>query len=501
MKKYIKNNKIKSINERTLVAPRSLANQSGAALVTALLLMLVMVTMVPVAMQLTSGEFDRTADFEGSREALAIAEAGLEHAKVLVQYNATNDILDGPDDAHSTVAGGNWSGTGSETNDNGTFTGANEPFIASTTIVSATSAIDGGTYNYTQVSSLPGGTYLIRVWDNDDSALCPTALCSASDPDPLLDTDNEAWVDRDGLVLIESIGTTDDGTSATLVAQTKRKILPTYGIQASVTLLGPVAAVKLTSATFDVTGADGAGGDGYDITGNPDAECNGVNGIALETTDGTPTSVGNAAAWSACADTICTWFTVPGAAGATGTTGSTPDLIQGATGFTAADAEALYEDINPAVNGDYRNASDSDAVQVPDSGPYTLTGGVYGSITDPVTMYFDDTLNISGGTLEGYGILIVDGDLNLTGTLDWNGIVLIGTCTTCSAACTDCPGGLTGNGNADVAGATLIGNSTVAASTSDFTGNAAFQYSCQGIGIANEAFKDTFAMVSWSRVE
>lgn len=72
MKKYIKNNKIKSINERTLVAPRSLANQSGAALVTALLLMLVMVTMVPVAMQLTSGEFDRTADFEGSRKRLLL---------------------------------------------------------------------------------------------------------------------------------------------------------------------------------------------------------------------------------------------------------------------------------------------------------------------------------------------------------------------------------------------------------------------------------------------
>jgi hypothetical protein len=459
-----------------------------------------MITLIPAAIELTSGEFDRTRDFKDNREALAIAEAGLEHAKTLIQYNNINNILDGPDDAHSSIAGGNWSGTGSETNDNGTFTGANAPVIASTTAVTATSLIDSAPHNYTQVA-FNGGSYSIRVWDNDDSALCP-GFCSTNDPDPTLDTDNEAWVDRDGMVNVESIGTTANGATVTLHAQTKRRILPTYGIQASVTLLGPVAAVKLTSATFDVQGADGTGGDGYDINGNPDSECNGVSAIAIETTDGSPTSVGNAAAWDACSDTICTWFTVPGGNGATGTSGTTPDLVQGATGFTAADAAELYAELSPATNADYRNSDDSNAVNPPDTGPYNLTGGTYGSPTNPVTMYFDDTLSITGGTLTGYGILIVDGDLSMSGGLDWNGLVLIGVCTTCNVACgANCPGGLTGNGNADIAGAVLIGNSTVAASTSDFTGNATFNFSCEGIDIANGAFKDTFALVSWRKVE
>ncbi|MCZ6512576.1 MAG: pilus assembly PilX N-terminal domain-containing protein [Nitrospinae bacterium] len=463
------------MNLKRWMESRSLANESGVALIVALMLMLVIVTMVPAAMQLTSSEFDRTATFQQDREALAMAEAGLEHAKTMVQYNPISDILDGPDDSYTATA------------DNGTFTtGGSWPTIASSTAVTATSPIDGAVHNYTQVA-FNGGNYKIRIWDNDDSALCPAA-CTAGNTDPYLNTNYEAWVDRDGLVEIEAIGTTADETQVTLHARTKRRILPAYGIAASVTLLGPVAAVKLTSATFDVAGADGAGGSGYDINGNSDTECTGVSGIALETS-GSTTVATNAAQWAACTDTICKWFTVPGSAGATGTSGSTPDIIEGSTSFTAADAEALYDDLEPATKADYINTG---------SASYTLSGGTYGSITDPVTMYFDGELQVSGNVV-GYGILVVDGDLKLTGTLDWNGIILIGTCTTCT--CPTCPGGLTGNGGITTAGAVLIGNSTVAASTSDFTGTAELNYSCQGIAIANGAFSNTFASVTWRHVD
>ncbi|MCH7498723.1 MAG: hypothetical protein IH886_01725, partial [Nitrospinae bacterium] len=44
-------------------------------------------------------------------------------------------------------------------------------------------------------------------------------------------------------------------------------------------------------------------------------------------------------------------------------------------------------------------------------------------------------------------------------------------------------------------------NSTVDASTSQFTGTANLNYSCEGIQIANGAFSNTFAMVSWRKVE
>ncbi len=463
------------MNEKKGIECRSLANESGVALIVALMLMLVMLTMVPAALQLTSGEFDRTETFQENREALAIAEAGLEHAKVLVQYNTINDILDGPDDDHAT------------TGDNGTLTaGGTWPTIPSSTATTATSKIDSATHGYTQVA-FNGGTYKIRVFDNDDSALCPAA-CTAGHADPNLDTNYEAWVDRDGLVEIEAIGTTADGTQVTLHAKTKRRILPTYGITASVSLLGPFAAIKAQSAAFDVAGADGAGGNGYDINGNSDPECNGVSGVATEAT-GTPFPVTTQADWDSCTATICTWFSNPGANGMTGTSGTTPDIDYGGSVFTAQDAEDLYADLDPANKSDYINTG---------SGPYNLSGGTYGSITDPVTMYYDGALTINGNTV-GYGILIVDGDLNVIGNLDWNGLILIGTCTTCS--CPTCPGGLTGSGGADVAGAMLIGNSTVDASTSQFTGTANLNYSCEGIQIANGAFSNTFAMVSWRKVE
>ena len=224
MNKLRKNHATQHLHQRKLDAFRSLTNESGIALIVALMLMLVMLTMVPAALQLTSGEFARTKNFIENRVALAIAEAGLEHAKVLVQYNTINDILDGPDDDHATTA------------DNGTLTaGGTWPTIPSSTATTATSKIDSATYGYTQVA-FNGGNYKIRVFDNDDSALCP-AICTAGHADPNLDTNHEAWVDRDGLVEIEAIGTTADGTQVTLHARTKRRILPTYGITAAVTLL------------------------------------------------------------------------------------------------------------------------------------------------------------------------------------------------------------------------------------------------------------------------
>lgn len=129
MNNHIKNNRTWGVNEKKGIECRSLANESGVALIVALMLMLVMLTMVPAALQLTSGEFDRTETFQENREALAIAEAGLEHAKTMVQYNSANDILDGPDDDHATTA------------DNGTLTdGGTWPTIPGSTAPPAPSA-------------------------------------------------------------------------------------------------------------------------------------------------------------------------------------------------------------------------------------------------------------------------------------------------------------------------------------------------------------------------
>jgi hypothetical protein len=289
------------------------------------------------------------------------------------------------------------------------------------------------------------------------------------------------------MVNIEAIGTSADGTQVTLHAQSKKRILPAYNIAASVTLLGPKAAVKAQSAAFLVSGANGSG-KGYDISGNPDPECKGVHGVASEVDDPTPTDVSTPGAWNSCTDVVCQWIGA-GGPGITGTSGSPPDIDYGGSTFTAADAEELYADLDPANKADVINTG---------SASYILNGGTHGSITDPVTLYYDGKLTVNGNVV-GFGILVVDGDLEIVGDLDWNGIILIGTCTTCT--CTTCPGGLTGSGGATVGGAMLVGNSTVEASTAEFTGTANLQYSCEGIAIANGAFNNTFATVSWRKVE
>ncbi|MDH5764302.1 MAG: hypothetical protein OEZ51_15145 [Nitrospinota bacterium] len=477
MNRHLKNKQSRAYNPMKWIQCRSLANESGVALIVALVLMLVIVTMVPAAIQLTSGEFDRTETFQEDREALAIAEAGLEHAKALVQYNTISDILDGPDDNHATIS------------DNGTFTaGGTWPTIPGSTAATDTSKIDGATHSYTQVA-FNGGMYRIRVFDNDDSALCP-ATCSTSETDPSLNPNFEAWVDRDGLVEIEAIGYTANQTRVTLHAKTKRRVLPTYNIPASVVLLGPVAALQAQNATFDVAGASGPGGKGYDVSGNPDAECKGVNGVAIEPDGMDRFEATNPVQWNTCTAEFCEMYSTQGKAGISGADGGTPSL-QFNSPFRAKHAEAMYEDLVTNGTPDVSNTG---------SGPYILPAGNYGTPTNPVTLYYDDNLKIANGTnVSGNGILIVDGDLQLNGTINWNGIIMIGNCTTCT--CTDCPGGLIGSGNVTVAGTILVGNSTVEASTAQFEGNAQLNYSCEGIAIANGSFKDTFAAVSWARIE
>ena len=162
---HLKNDKSEKFNNkgRKPSAIRALANESGAAMIVALLLMVVMITLIPAAMELTSGEFQRTTDFSKDREAFFIADAGIEHAKAVFAANTIDDVLFGTDQDLTTFT------------DNGTFTddsGTAPTSITGSTAVNTTSKIDTGAHDYTQVA-YNGGTYLIRVWDNDDAALCP----------------------------------------------------------------------------------------------------------------------------------------------------------------------------------------------------------------------------------------------------------------------------------------------------------------------------------------
>jgi len=493
MNKHLKNNKTRGMNLKRWMECRSLANESGVALIVALMLMLVIVTMVPAAMQLTSGEFDRSKNFQEQREAFFVADAGMEHIKVIYQNSGSNTALWGTD------------GSLTATTDNGTFTDvAGTPIIeivGSTAVNGVTSEIDNATHNYTQVT-FNGGSYRIRIWDNDDEAVLTgglTPLCNPSpctSADPLWDSSNEDWVDRDGTIYAESIGTSANGTTKTIFAILKRKNLPANNVPAAMTLVGPQATYRSNSNAGWTQGADGVGGDGFGIDGLADADCNGKEGLVIEAENNPGVgdwtnltnpnaSTADLAACIAGASNVCLGWSPSNSQ--TDVTGTASDIITGSTDFTALDAEKLFDDF--VVD------NTPDQVLTVPSTDADVTN--WGTPSNPVVIHVTSDLSMTGNT--GYGVLVVDGNLDLGGNVEWNGIVIISGCDTCE-------GSLTGSGGFTVNGSVIIGNDGLdgfgnpTVSLSDYGGTPRYRYSCEGIEIANGAYGDSFLTASWNEI-
>ncbi len=155
---------------------QSLYNESGFAMVTALLLMTVMIALIPAAIRLTTGEIDRTSNFKDNREAFFVAEAGLEHAKFLTEETSLRAALAGPDDLVTATP------SDSENDDNGTF-GLGAPV--------ALPVDDGNLYD---TAVLNGTTYYIRAFDNDDG-------------------DGDLTTDKDNMVFLSAVGIVDGTTT------------------------------------------------------------------------------------------------------------------------------------------------------------------------------------------------------------------------------------------------------------------------------------------------
>jgi hypothetical protein len=94
---------------------------------------------------------------------------------------------------------------------------------------------------------------------------------------------------------------------------------------------------------------------------------------------------------------------------------------------------------SPAITGGYSHGNtniDLQALvdQFKGGANYTLTAdvsnGTYGSATNYVTVYADATgtqadheLRLNNVT--GYGVLVVKGDLQMAGNLDWHGVIIV----------------------------------------------------------------------------
>ena len=234
----MKRHRSKSINY--VLRKRSLAsairNESGAALVVALILLMVIAAMIPAAMDMTRDDFARTNNYVDSRDLFYVAEAGLEHAKALTVANTMNGVLAGPDGLQNT-------GTSADDDDNGTF-GVGTIFTGP----------DGEQYE--QVS-YNGSNYFIRAYDNDDG-------------------DGNTDVDLDGIIFIQSVGLSSDGTTTKVItAMTELFNLPPTTFPSSVTLVGPISNITSTGSGFNVEGGKlpGGGGtisNGYALDGSAD---------------------------------------------------------------------------------------------------------------------------------------------------------------------------------------------------------------------------------------
>ncbi len=93
----------------------------------------------------------------------------------------------------------------------------------------------------------------------------------------------------------------------------------------------------------------------------------------------------------------------------------------------------------------------------------------FGSLNSPIVMHFDSSIDIRGN-VTGYGILVVDGGLTVSGSLAWTGLVLVNGTTQFTNI----------NGNS-----TIMGALTTTDLNLNVNGSASVSYSSQALDIAN----------------
>ncbi|MCH8209156.1 MAG: hypothetical protein IIA62_08940, partial [Nitrospinae bacterium] len=266
-----------TLNKRGENSGRSMISrargEAGAALVMALLFLLILAIMVPVAMRMIAGDTSRTGDYNESRRAFYIADAGIEVAKSLIRYAVYDDFLAGPDEDPDTDA------------DNGVLFVLNTD--GSTTLwgttVSLTMNTDGdweeasagSSGNYTRINYNDGQFYA-RVFDNEDE--------NPNDPND----------DSDYILQVHVVGVTDQGAQSSIMAAYRKYDIPEDEFPAAVTMVGVGVGIT-ASGNIEVDGGHPTYAwdlQGYDVTGGgpnsrpvADTDCLAESAISLESSE------------------------------------------------------------------------------------------------------------------------------------------------------------------------------------------------------------------------
>lgn len=312
----------------------TLKNSRGMALVLVIFIVSILLTLTGASLLFSQMDLKITSNFKTGTSAFHIADVGIESAKAEMSGKSFDSVLFGADGNKNNIS------------DNGILSfGASVPFN--------------------------GGTYQVRVTDNDDG-------------------DGDAWHDTDGKVYVTSTG--KFGSSARTI-----KVL------VSRANLNFNAAITVIDEKCETEQGGSAAVTGLDYTYNPAQQNNPIRASG-------PDVHAIARSCTTIEDDINKPNQITG-------TGSTPDITSDIGSLTLASVQSVRDDLISRADLVYHGST-------------TLNGGTLGTRGEPKITYVDDTLVLEGN-VTGAGFLIVDKDFEVKGNFTYEGIILVGICNTC----------------------------------------------------------------------
>ena len=295
---------------------------------------------------------------------------------------------------------------------------------------------DDGILSFGSSVSFGGGTYAVQVTDNND--------------------DGDLFSDSDGKVLITSIGTIDNASKTIEAIYYYQEI----DVNGALGIYGPNPTVELSGAS-EIDGRD------YNVP--PDFDCSGA-GCTATLAGGAPAETG-----------IYTEEAIT----QVGLISDETDSKQNVFGGPPIDEDGG----GVGSVSEWQNFANSltPDLTVDSATEGTITENIFGSRDNPqITMITDSALTGThlSGTIDGAGILIVKGDLQITGTFHFEGLVIV------------MAGGdlvVTGTGRSILYGSVVLAGSG-ASSEVDYGGHASIRYSTQALKYASDTMSN---LSSW----
>ena len=265
------------------------------------------------------------------------------------------------------------------------------------------------------------GNYTVTVTDNND------------DGDPFSDSDNK--------VIITSTGTVNNASKTIEAVYYYRKV----DVDGALGIYGPYPAVELSGASEI---------DGRDYKVPPDFDCSGA-GCTATLAGGVPAEPGIYAEEAITPKGLITDETDP----KQNIFGDPPVNDVGGSALSVSYWQDFANSLTPDLTVD--------------SAEGTITENIFGSRDNPqITMITDSATGTHlSGTIDGAGILIVNGDLQITGTFHFEGLIIV------------MSGGdlvVTGTGRSITYGSVVLAGSGVSSEV-DYGGHASIRYSSQAL--------------------